>query len=294
MLVALGAAGVLGTSWIYTASDFFAKYGAGGEIFGLGIASVLAVFIALAYAELTARFPRAGGEFVFAYAAFGRGVAFVTGWLLIGAYVSSLAFYVSASGLLLAVLFPALNSFPLYRIAGTQVYATHLLVGVALALTVVSLTASNMRNAGSVQLLLFAVMLIVGAILAAVGFTHGSPDNFWPPFRPDQDPVLSTIRFVLPAMTFLTGFSLVTTLAEDANLEPHRIAHAVMLTVLSAAAFYCTVLLATAWLVPWQTTASLNNGVIDAFRYAGYPVLAWGAYGIAVLGLVCSSTLSTD
>ena len=53
MLVALGTAGVLGTSWIYTASEFFADYGAGGEIFGLGVASLLAVCAALAYAELS-------------------------------------------------------------------------------------------------------------------------------------------------------------------------------------------------------------------------------------------------
>lgn len=42
-LVALGAAGVVGTSWIYTNGEFFALYGAGGEIFGLMIAALLAM-----------------------------------------------------------------------------------------------------------------------------------------------------------------------------------------------------------------------------------------------------------
>jgi APA family basic amino acid/polyamine antiporter len=131
-------------------------------------------------------------------------------------------------------------------------------------------------------------MLVIGLTLALVGFTTGSSDHFWPSFAPDQDPVFSTLRFVLPAMTFLTGFSLVSALAEDADLPPRRIAQAVLATVLTASAFYCTVLLATAWIVPWQTTAGLKDGVIDAFRYAGYPMLAWGAYGIAVLGLLTS------
>jgi APA family basic amino acid/polyamine antiporter len=106
----------------------------GGEIFGLGIAALLAVSIALAYAELAARFPRAGGELVFAYAAFGRHLAFVTGWLLIGAYVSSLAFYVTASGMLLAFVVPALNSLPLYSVAGTEICFPVLFFGIALAL----------------------------------------------------------------------------------------------------------------------------------------------------------------
>jgi hypothetical protein len=47
MLVALGAAGILGTSWVCTASDFFAEYGAGGEIFGLALAGLLAACVAL-------------------------------------------------------------------------------------------------------------------------------------------------------------------------------------------------------------------------------------------------------
>jgi amino acid transporter len=288
MLVALGAAGIVGTSWVYTASDFFAKYGAGGEIFGLGIAGILATTVALAYAELAARFPRAGGELVFAYAAFGRPLAFVAGWLLIGAYVSSLAFYVTASGMLLAIFIPALNSFPLYSIAGTEVYLPVLVLGLALALAIASFTMVSMRLAGGLQLLLFAAMLFFGLVLAVVGFTVGNNDHFWPAFAPDQNPTTSTIRFVLPAMTFLTGFSLVSTLAEDAELPPRRIGHAVLATVLIAAAFYCTVLLATAWVIPWQTTARLKDGVIDAFRHAGYPLLGWGAYGISVLGLLTS------
>ena len=83
-IVALGAAGVVGSSWIYTASPFFAKYGAGGVIFGLVVGTVLAVCVALAYAELVALLPRAGGEVVFANTAFGRPLAFVVGWTLLG------------------------------------------------------------------------------------------------------------------------------------------------------------------------------------------------------------------
>lgn len=288
MLVALGAAGVIGTSWVYTASEFFARYGAGGEIFGLGIGGVLAACVAFAYAELAARFPRAGGELVFAYAAFGRRLAFLAGWLLIGAYVSSLAFYVTASGMLLAKLMPQLNSVPLYTVAGTSVSLPVLAVGIGLSLFVLGFTTGGMRLAGGLQVGLFGLMLLIGLCLTIVGFTTGSFGHFWPAFSEGEHPVFSTLRFVLPAMTFLTGFSLVAVLAEDADLPPRRIAHAVIATVFAATVFYCTVLLATAWIIPWQTTARLGEGVIDAFRHAGHPFLSWGAYGIAVLGLVTS------
>ena len=288
MLIALGAAGIMGTSWIFTASDFFRDYGAGGEIFGLMAGAVLAVCVALAYAELASRYPRAGGEVVFAFAAFGRGWAFVAGWLLLGAYVSSLAFYVSASGMLLSELLPIMQTIPLHTIAGTTVFLPALAVGVILCIAVWLLTSSGMGRAGGFQMFLFAIMVCIGVILAITGFSTGRFENFWPAFAPESDPIANTVRFILPAMTFLTGFSLVSTLAEDADMSQRKIGIAVVATVVVAAVFYCTVLLATAWLIPWQETASLNDGVIDAFRHAGYPALAWSAYAISVLGLMTS------
>jgi hypothetical protein len=203
MLIALGAAGVLGTSWVYAASYFFARYGAGGEIFGLAAGGILAACVALVYAELAARFPRAGGEIVFAYIAFGRRVGFIAGWLLIGAYVSSLAFYVTASGLLLAILWPGLNSMPLYSVAGTEVGLPLLGIGILLTWLIWGFTVFGVRLAGAIQLLLFTAMVLIGLGLATVGFTRGSPANFWPAFAPHADPLASTLRFVLPAMTFL-------------------------------------------------------------------------------------------
>ena len=78
-LIALGVAGVIGSSWIYTNSAFFEQYGAGGMIFGLAIGTLLAACVALAYAELTTLFPRAGGEVVYSFTILGRPASFLTG-----------------------------------------------------------------------------------------------------------------------------------------------------------------------------------------------------------------------
>lgn len=92
-LISLGAGGVIGSSWIYTNSQFFKAYGAGGEIFGLMIAAVLAVMVSLSFAELSTIFTKSGGEVVYAYAAFGKKGALFAGWALIGSYLSILAFF---------------------------------------------------------------------------------------------------------------------------------------------------------------------------------------------------------
>jgi APA family basic amino acid/polyamine antiporter len=287
-LIALGVAGVIGTSWIYTNGIFFSQYGAGGEIFGLAIAAVFVSFVAMSYAELASALPRAGGEVVYAYTAFNRPLAFAAGWLLIGAYVSSLAFYVTAFGFLLTDVFPSLESVPLYTINDTTVHLPVLAVGVVLALVVFALNWHGLSLGSSVQVLMFAVMLVVGLALVVVGFSQGSPANFWPPYAEGSDAVAQTTRFILPGLTFLTGFGLVAILAEDAKISPQRVGRAIVLTVVVAASFYCVVLLSSAWIIPWQETATMEQGTIDAFRSAGYDILAWGAYLISVLGLLTS------
>ncbi len=287
-LVALGAAGIIGTSWIYTNSRFFAAYGAGGEIFGFVVATVIASFIALAYAELSTVFPRAGGEVVYTYVAFGRTISFIAGWALVGAYLASLAFYVTASGLLLSWVFPQLEQGPYYVIAETKIYLPVLIIGIAITLLVFLANYYGAQIAAGAQIIMFGIMIVLGLLLVIVGFTYGKASNFWPAWSEDMNPYLSIMRFLLPAMTYMTGFELVAVLAEEAKMPERRIGISVVLSVILAGLYYTMVLLSSAWIIPWQETAKLKLGTIDAFRVAGFPALGWAAYLISVLGLVTS------
>lgn len=287
-LLAYGVAGVVGASWIYTNSTFFAAYGAGGVILGLCLGVALAACVALAYARLAQAFPRAGGEVVFSFAALGRGPSFFTGWMLLGAYVSSLAFYVTAFGYLLGRFIPALDTIPLYTINGETVYLPGLAIGVALTFAFFALNWFGISVGAQVQILMFALIILGGLALIVTGFTVGSPENFFPAFAPDASPLLDTLRFVVPGMTFLAGFGLVAVLAEDAKISPRRIGLTVVWTVIVAGSFYVLVLLATAWVQPWEEVAAMKLGTVDAFRAAGFPALSTVAYGIAVLGLLTS------
>ncbi|HIY24644.1 MAG TPA: APC family permease [Candidatus Brachybacterium merdigallinarum] len=287
-LLALGVAGVVGSSWIYTNSTFFDTYGAGGMIFGIALGGVLAAMVALAYSELTTLFPRAGGEVVYSYTVLGRRAGFLTGWMLIGAYISSTAFYVTAFGTLLGRITPAMEQMPLYTLNETPVTLPVLAAGIVLTLIIFAMNWFGVRLGAQIQVVMFAVMVIIGLALIAVGFGAGAPDNFLPPFREDQAPAQSILRMVVPGMTYVVGFGLVAVLAEDANLPPRRIGRTVLLTVVVAITFYCLVLLASAWILPWEETAGMELGTVDAFTRAGYPILGWGAFAIAILGLLTS------
>lgn len=287
-LLAFGVAGVVGASWIYTNSTFFASYGAGGVILGLCLGVALAACVALAYSRLAQAFPRAGGEVVFSFAVLGRRASFITGWMLLGAYVSSLAFYVTAFGYLLGRFVPAFDTIPLYTINDETVYLPGLAVGIALTLAFFALNWFGISIGAQVQILMFALILIGGLSLIITGFSTGRPENFLPAFAPESSPLTDSLRFVVPGMTFLAGFGLVAVLAEDAKISPKKIGRTVVWTVVLAGGFYILVLLATAWVHPWEEVASMQLGTVDAFRAAGFPLLGNVAYGIAVLGLLTS------
>ncbi|WP_291440514.1 APC family permease [Desulfovibrio sp.] len=297
-LVILGAAGIIGSGWIYTTSDFFASYGAGGVVFGMLLASLIAACIALAYGELASQFPRAGGEILYTFIAFNRGLAFIIGWMLIGAFLSSTAFYMAAFGGLLAKGFPGIasimESIQLYSIAGTTVYLPGLLAGIILVLFFFYLNSRSVDVGASTQKILFILKVICGAALAVAGIALGSWANFWPAFTPVLadgteatiiNDIAGVVRFVIPALTFLTGFSVVALLAEEANFSPKRIGVAAVVTVFLAAAYYVLVLLATGMIIPWEESAKMDLGAISTFTAAGYPVLSYAAMAIALLGM---------
>src|SRR5699024_11111845 len=99
---------------------------------------------------------------------------------------------------------------------------------VALTLVVFGLNWVGVSLGAMVQLVLFAAMVVLGVALIVVGFSQGSPGNFWPPYAAGSNAAGQTIRFILPGMTFLTGFGLVAILAEDAKMPPRRIGRAVV------------------------------------------------------------------
>ncbi|MBV0930309.1 APC family permease [Lentilactobacillus sp. IMAU92037] len=287
-LVSLGAGGVIGSSWIYTNSQFFKVYGAGGEIFGLLVASALAVLVSLSFAELSTIFSRSGGEVVYGYAAFGKKGALFAGWALLGAYLSILAFFVTASSLLISTIFPQIAVGPYYTFAGVRVHLTELAIGVGFTLLIFLVNYLGARLTGYVQIILFLLLVGLGLSLVVVGFVRGRASNFMPAFSNGQNQVSSVFRFILPAMTFLTGWESVAVMAEETNIPRRRIGLVVVLSIVIAAIYYCSVLLSSAWVYPWEKTANMQMGTIDAFKAAGFPILSIFAYLISFLGLATS------
>lgn len=287
-LISLGAGGTIGSGWIYTNSQFFHEYGAGGEIFGLALAMLVAILASLSFAELSTMFTRSGGEIVYGYIAFKKPGAVFAAWTLLGGYLSALGFYVTASSLLISQIIPAIAIGHAYTFAGVKVHYLELVIGIGITFIIFVINYLGASLTGRIQSLLVIGLVVLGAILVAVGFGKGSLHNFWPAFTNNQAPLPSMIRFILPAMTFMTGWEAIATMAEEAKMPARKIGLIVVASIVLAGGYYILVLLSSAFIWPWQATAKLQMGTIDAFTAAGFPILGTIALIISALGLLTS------
>lgn len=287
-LIAIGAAGVIGSSYLYLSSTLFDNFTFGGVVIGMVIATFLASCVAIGISELAAMFPRAGGELVYSYVGFGRFAGFLVGWLLICTYIGIVAFYVTATGQLLSTVIPELLTIPLYDIGGGQVYLPVLLVGAVMLLVMLGLNWFGAQLSFGVQLLLFVVLVVIGVVITVVGFTTGSVSNATPIFGDAGvgEGLVLSFAFVIPALGFLTGFSIVAVLAEEADVKPRRLGAIVIASVVVAGLFYAIIFAATGWVIPWSETAQLTNGTIEAFDVAGFHWVSLAAFVAGVLGIL--------
>ncbi|MBM3303726.1 MAG: amino acid permease [Candidatus Aenigmarchaeota archaeon] len=83
--------GIIFGAGIYALVGKAAGLGGNAVWISFGISALLAAFTGLSYAELSSLFPKAGAEYVYSLKAFGRRIAFMTGWLILISGVFSAA-----------------------------------------------------------------------------------------------------------------------------------------------------------------------------------------------------------
>jgi APA family basic amino acid/polyamine antiporter len=163
-------------SGIFIAPSIMAGYvAAPGVYLGLWVVGgLLTLLAALAYGELCARLPRAGGQYVFLREAFGRPVGFLYGWTLVlviqsgfnAAVAIAFAKYLGGVGLALGEgdLVLSVGAFTLSRAQLTAVVVIALLTAV---------NCRGVEQGALVQNLFTTLKIGAVAALALVGFLSG-------------------------------------------------------------------------------------------------------------------------
>src|SRR6266702_3630786 len=177
---------MIGVGWVVLMDDWLSRGGPGGGMLGFLVGGLLLFPIAHTYARLVQQIPDAGAEIAYTERVFPPVVSFAAGWTMVLSYAIVCPWEAVATGNLLARVFPALNSYHLYTVAGSPIYAPRLAVGLLLTIAIVVVNYRGIKPSGVFQDVMTFGLLATFAIFTVLGFARGSPANMLPLFPPDR------------------------------------------------------------------------------------------------------------
>ena len=242
-LLALAFGAMVGWSWVALSGTWIAGAGSIGAMLAFLVGGTALVFVGLTYAELASAMPQAGGEHVYSHRALGATASFICTWAILLGYASVVAFEAVALPTVVDYLVPSFSRGYLWTIAGWDVNATWVAMGVAAAIVMTVVNIIGISTAAKLQSLVVLVVLISGLAIIAGAATGGSVSNMQPLVKEGVGGVLG-ILIMVPFM--LVGFDVIPQSAEEVNMPFEAIGKAIVLSVVIAVAWYTMIIAAVA------------------------------------------------
>jgi basic amino acid/polyamine antiporter, APA family len=259
---------MVGVGWLVVMDDWLLRGGPVGAILGFVLGGAALIPIGYVYGRLVMAIPDAGSEIAYTEKVFPQAISFATGWIMTLAYWVVCPWEAVAVGKIAAYVFPGLNSFELYRVAGKPVYLPHLVIGLSLAAVITSLNYHGIQLSAAFQNWTTFGLLALFVLFASFGISRGSAQNFSPPFS--KSGFVSILLVVQIVPYFMTGFESVPKCAEEANPEfrSRGFFVAILSAILVGIAFYAAVIAVVAFVHPWQSLTHENFATAVAFQDA--------------------------
>lgn len=299
----IGFGAIVGVGWVMSINNWMTSCGgpipaALGYIFVL----VMMVPIALCYCELVPMFPVAGGGMVFAYKGFNRQIAFLSGWMAFGAFVSIIPWEAIQLTDILGYLIPRLKQgAPLYKIFGSDIYLTTIVIGVSFSLLLFMLNMRGLAMAAFVQRIMCFVLVLSALAGAIAALSGGSVQNLLPVYD-TSDPSIygeglkmvshhtlfgGCFAIIAAAAFFLAGFETIPQGIEDAGGDVKTVGKTVVLSVGLACIFYAIMLICFGIGWPWKQFANIPRPAAATMFLSLFPGTAGKVlYWILIIGAI--------
>lgn len=153
-------------SFINPGKKFLPNSGVAGTAIAMALGAAVMIVIAFSYAYMVPKYPKAGGEFTFTKACFGKASAYLCGWFLVAAYLTNVPMNSTAIGLIVDGIDGASDILKWgfhYRIAGFDVWAGEMFFAMGILILFGFLNILGVEKAGIIQTLLAA--LLGGSVL---------------------------------------------------------------------------------------------------------------------------------
>lgn len=239
-VLALAFGAMIGWSWVAVAGDWISRGGTIGAIVAFIGGGLAITLIGLTYAELAAAMPKAGGEHVYTKRALGKGWSFICTWAIIFAYVGVAAFESIAVAMIAEYFFPAVKSGYLWSMAGYDVHAGSVAIGMGATLIITLLNVMGVKQAAIFQLIATVTIFLGGLVLLAGSSFNGSAANFAPLFTSGFAGIAGVLVMV-PSM--MVGFDVIPQSAEEIDLPAKDIGKVLMLALGMAVLWYVFIII---------------------------------------------------
>ena len=293
-------------AFVMPGNTFLGQAGPLGTAIAMGIGATIMIIVAFNYQYLIQKYQVAGGEFTYAYQAFGINHAFICSWFLGLSYLAIVPLNATALALIGRNLMD--NIFQVgfhYTVAGYDIFLGEVLLAVFALLLFGWLSIRGVKFTGAFQTGL--VFMLVGGVLivtlAAIFSPKVALSNLSPGYFPDTMPLAGVLAVVAVAPWAFVGFDTVPQAAEEFRFSAKKTKFIMILSILFGAAVYVILDTVTAAVVPegyasWveymRDLPNLNGMLALPTFHAGYQLLGrWGLIflGLAVLGAILSGII---
>lgn len=279
-VLALSFGAMVGWSWVALTGNWISSAGSIGAMLAFAFGGVVVLFVGLTYAELASAMPKAGGEHVYSARALGTGASFVCTWAILLGYVSVVAFEAVALPTVTDYLLPGFGRGHLWTVAGWDVQATWVLVGIIAAMLMTAINIVGIRTAARLQLLVTTLVLLVGLMLIGGSALSGESTNLQPIFAGGTKGFLGVLIMV-PFM--FVGFDVIPQSAEEVDIPFSDIGKLLMASIAMAVLWYVAIIWAVSAALP--EVARQNSSLPTADASAAVLGGNWGGKLLVVAGI---------
>ena len=149
-------------SFINPGKKFLPNSGVAGTAIAMLLGAAVMIIIAFSYAYMVPKYPRAGGEFTFTKACFGKIPAYTCGWFLVAAYLTNVPMNSTAIGLIVDGLDGTADILKFgfsYTIAGFNIHFGEMIFAMIILVIFAVLNMMGVKKAGYVQTVLAGLLV---------------------------------------------------------------------------------------------------------------------------------------
>lgn len=240
-ILSLAIASIMGTGLFFGVS-IAANYSGNASIIAWFLLTIIAVYISMYFAELSAMYPKAGGIYEFSKQAYSRFFSFIMGWLawLVGNLTTAL------------VVVAAID----YLIPDPSRFWLKIIISIVFIIALNFIAYLGIEASGFIVIVIAAVSIGVVAAIVFPGVFQIRASNYFPFFALGASSIFVSVFYI--AESFF-GWEAATYLAEETEQPEKTIPKAIIWGTIIVGVMGLLIAIVSLGVIPWKTLASSST-----------------------------------